>query len=89
MKNNNEVYTFEPKSNKNVTVNYRYVTDVMGIPLRWFIEFVDYVNDCVEYSTVLDKVVEELNNENEQNHEELERIGNEIDKFKADFPDRD
>ena len=46
-------------------------------------------SDCVEYSTVLDKVVEELNNENEQNHEELERIGNEIDKFKADFPDRD
>ena len=88
MKNNNEVYTFEPKSNKNVRVNYRYVTDVMGIPLRWFIEFVEHVNDCVEYSVVLDKVLKELDDENEKNHEEIERIGDEIDKFKAEFPDR-
>ena len=82
-------YIVEPKSGNNVRVNYRYVTDVMGVPLRWFIEFVEHVNDCVEYSVVLDKVIEELEKENEKNHEKLERIGDEIDRFKADFPDRD
>ena len=61
-----EPYLVEPKKDSNARVNYRYVTEVMGVPLRWFIEFVDHVNDCVEYSVVIDKVIGEIDNENEE-----------------------
>ena len=61
-----EPYIVEPKKDSNARVNYRYVTEVMGVPLRWFIEFVDHVNDCVEYSVVIDKVIGEIDSENEE-----------------------
>ena len=80
-----EPYLVEPKKDSNARVNYRYVTEVMGVPLRWFIEFVDHVNDCVEYSVVIDKVIEEIDNENEEDYDKLEQIGKELDQFRNEF----
>ena len=82
---NDEPYLVEPKKDSNARVNYRYVTEVMGVPLRWFIEFVDHVNDCVEYSVVIDKVIEEIDNENEEDYDKLEQIGKELDQFRNEF----
>ena len=80
-----EPYLVEPKKDSNARVNYRYVTEVMGVPLRWFIEFVDHVNDCVEYSEVIDKVIGEIDNENEEDYDKLEQIGKELDQFRDEF----
>ena len=82
---NDEPYIVEPKKDSNARVNYRYVTEVMGVPLRWFIEFVDHVNDCVEYSVVIDKVIGEIDNENEEDYDKLEQIGKELDQFRNEF----
>lgn len=82
---NDEPYIVEPKKDSNARVNYRYVTEVMGVPLRWFIEFVDYVNDCVEYSVVIDKVIGEIDSENEEDYDKLEQIGKELDQFRDEF----
>ena len=82
---NDEPYLVEPKKDSNARVNYRYVTEVMGVPLRWFIEFVDHVNDCVEYSVVIDKVIGEIDNENEETYDKLEQIGKELDQFRDEF----
>jgi hypothetical protein len=82
---NDEPYLVEPKKDSNARVNYRYVTEVMGVPLRWFIEFVDHVNDCVEYSVVIDKVIGEIDNENEEDYDKLEQIGKELDQFRDEF----
>ena len=82
---NDEPYIVEPKKDSNARVNYRYVTEVMGVPLRWFMEFVDHVNDCVEYSVVIDKVIEEIDNENEEDYDKLEQIGKELDQFRDEF----
>lgn len=82
---NDEPYIVEPKKDSNARVNYRYVTEVMGVPLRWFIEFVDHVNDCVEYSVVIDKVIEEIDDKNEEDYDKLEQIGKELDQFRDEF----
>ena len=82
---NDEPYIVEPKKDSNARVNYRYVTEVMGVPLRWFMEFVDHVNDCVEYSVVIDKVIKEIDNENEEDYDKLEQIGKELDQFRDEF----
>ena len=82
---NDEPYLVEPKKDSNARVNYRYVTEVMGVPLRWFIEFVDHVNDCVEYSVVIDKVIGEIDSENEEDYDKLEQIGKELDQFRDEF----
>ena len=82
---NDEPYIVEPKKDSNARVNYRYVTEVMGVPLRWFMEFVDHVNDCVEYSVVIDKVIGEIDNENEEDYDKLEQIGKELDQFRDEF----
>lgn len=82
---NDEPYIVEPKKDSNARVNYRYVTEVMGVPLRWFIEFVDHVNDCVEYSVVIDKVIGEIDSENEEDYDKLEQIGKELDQFRDEF----
>ena len=82
---NDEPYLVEPKKDSNARVNYRYVTEVMGVPLRWFIEFVDHVNDCVEYSVVIDKVIGKIDNENEEDYDKLEQIGKELDQFRDEF----
>ena len=82
---NDEPYLVEPKKDSNTRVNYRYVTEVMGVPLRWFIEFVDHVNDCVEYSVVIDKVIGKIDNENEEDYDKLEQIGKELDQFRDEF----
>ena len=82
---NDEPYLVEPKKDSNARVNYRYVTEVMGVPLRWFMEFVDHVNDCVEYSVVIDKVIKEIDNENEEDYDKLEQIGKELDQFRDEF----
>ena len=82
---NDEPYIVEPKKDSNARVNYLYVTEVMGVPLRWFIEFVDHVNDCVEYSVVIDKVIEEIDDKNEEDYDKLEQIGKELDQFRDEF----
>ena len=82
---NDEPYIVEPKKDSNARVNYRYVTEVMGVPLRWFMEFVDHVNDCVEYSVVIDKVIGEIDSENEEDYDKLEQIGKELDQFRDEF----
>ena len=82
---NDEPYLVEPKKDSNARVNYRYVTEVMGVPLRWFIEFVDHVNDCIELSVVLDKVIEEIDNENEEEFDKIEEIAQQLDQFRDEF----
>jgi len=80
-----EPYLVEPKKDSNARVNYRYVTEVMGVPLRWFIEFVDHVNDCIELSAILDKVIKEIDDENEEEFDKLEEIAQQLDQFRDEF----
>ena len=82
---NDEPYIVEPKKDSNARVNYRYVTEVMGVPLRWFIEFVDHVNDCIELSAILDKVIKEIDDENEEEFDKLEEIAQQLDQFRDEF----
>jgi len=82
---NDEPYLVEPKKDSNARVNYRYVTEVMGVPLRWFIEFVDHVNDCIELSAILDKVIKEIDDENEEEFDKLEEIAQQLDQFRDEF----
>lgn len=83
-----EPYEVEPKKDSNARVNYRYVTEVMGVPLRWFMEFVEHVNDCVELSVVLDKVIEEIDEKNEEEFDKLEEIAQKLDRFRDEFYDK-
>ena len=85
---NDEPYEVEPKKDSNARVNYRYVTEVMGVPLRWFMEFVEHVNDCVELSVVLDKVIEEIDEKNEEEFDKLEEIAQKLDRFRDEFYDK-
>ena len=85
---NDEPYVVEPKKDSNARVNYRYVTEVMGVPLRWFMEFVDHVNDCVELSVVLDKILKELDDKNEEEFDKLEKIAKQLDQFRDEFYDK-
>lgn len=82
---NDEPYLVEPKKDSNARVNYRYVTEVMGVPLRWFIEFVDHVNDCIELSVVLDKVIKEIDDKNEEEFDKIEEIAQQLDQFRDEF----
>tara|TARA_R100000808_G_scaffold6051_1_gene18087 strand:- start:1477 stop:1740 length:264 start_codon:yes stop_codon:yes gene_type:complete len=85
---NDEPYEVEPKKDSNARVNYRYVTEVMGVPLRWFMEFVEHVNDCVELSVVLDKVIKEIDDKNEEEFDKLEEIAQKLDRFRDEFYDK-
>ena len=82
---NDEPYEVEPKKDSNARVNYRYVTEVMGVPLRWFMEFVDHVNDCIELSAILDKVIKEIDEKNEEEFDKLEEIAKQLDQFRDEF----
>ena len=82
---NDEPYLVEPKKDSNARVNYRYVTEVMGVPLRWFIEFVDHVIDCIELSVVLDKVIKEIDDKNEEEFDKIEEIAQQLDQFRDEF----
>ena len=82
---NDEPYLVEPKKDSNARVNYRYVTEVMGVPLRWFIEFVDHVTDCIELSVVLDKVIKEIDDKNEEEFDKIEEIAQQLDQFRDEF----
>jgi len=86
--NNDEPYLVEPKKDSNARVNYRYVTEVMGVPLRWFMEFVDHVNDCIELSVVIDKILKELDDKNEEEFDKLEEIAQQLDQFRDEFYDK-
>ena len=73
-KNKKELFLLEPKKENSVRVDYRYVTEVMGLPLQYFMEFVHYVNGCVTDSATLEHNIDKLLQQADEDAEDIERI---------------
>ena len=73
-KNKKELFLLEPKKENSVRVDYRYVTEVMGLPLQYFMEFVHYVNGCVTDSATLEHNINNLLQQADEDAENIERI---------------
>ena len=73
-KNKKELFLLEPKKANSVKVDYRYVTEVMGLPLQYFMEFVHYVNGCVSDSATLEHNINNLLQQADEDAENIERI---------------
>lgn len=71
---NKELFLLDPKKTNSVRVNYRYVTEVMGLPLQYFMEFVHYVNGCVSDSATLEHNIDQLLQQADDDAESIEKV---------------
>ena len=85
MNKDKELFLLEPKKENSVKVDYRYITEVMGLPLQFFIEFVHYVNGCVSDGATLEHNIDELLHQADQDADEIERILENVEQSDLDL----